>query len=151
VLKVSISGYYAWRNRPICEHAQSDAAIGDALEVFFERSRFTYGRPRLIDDLRDAGIRASEKRLGRLMRERNIHGASRRKAFKTTVRDIDTRPAPDLVDREFSADAPDKIWVADITYVPTSTRVRIVSHAVVYEAQPRRSGDQLITAESLAV
>ena len=53
------------------------------------------------------------------MRERHIHGASRRKGFKTTVRSVDARPAPDLVDRNFSADAPDKLWVADITYVPT--------------------------------
>jgi putative transposase len=112
VLKVSISGYYAWRNRPISEHGQSDVAIGDALEVFFERSRSTYGRPRLAGDLRDAGIKAGGKRLARLMRERHIRGASRRKGFKTTVRDMDTRPALDLVDRKFSADAPDRELVA---------------------------------------
>ncbi len=119
VLNVSVSGYYAWLKRPPCEHAQADAALGDALEVYFERSRCTYGRPRLIDDVRDSGIRTSGKRLARLMRERHIHGASRRKGFKTTVRSVDARPAPDLVDRNFSADAPDKLWVADITYVPT--------------------------------
>jgi putative transposase len=136
VLKVSISGYYAWRNRPISEHGQSDVAIGDALEVFFERSRSTYGRPRLAGDLRDAGIKAGGKRLARLMRERHIHGASRRKGFKTTVRDMDTRPAPDLVDRKFSADAPDKLWVADITYVPTSTNSLFL--AVVLDVFSRR-------------
>ena len=119
VLNVSVSGYYAWLKRPPCDHARADIAIGDALEVYFERSRSTYGRPRLADDVRDAGIRTSGKRLARLMRERHIHGASRRKGFKTTVRDRDARPAPDLVDRNFSADAPDKLWVADITYVPT--------------------------------
>lgn len=119
VLNVSISGYYAWLKRPPCDRAQADIAIGDALEVYFERSRFTYGRPRLADDVRDAGICTSGKRLARLMKERHIHGASRRKGFKTTVRSIDARPAPDLVDRKFSADAPDKLWVADITYVPT--------------------------------
>ena len=53
------------------------------------------------------------------MRERNIQGASRRKAFKTTIRDKDVRPAPDLVNRNFTASAPDQLWVADITYVPT--------------------------------
>lgn len=119
VLNVSVSGYYAWLKRPPCDHAQADVAIGDALEVYFERSRFTYGRPRLADDVRDAGIRASGKRLARLMRERHIHGASRRKGFKTTVRSVDARPAPDLVNRNFSADALDRLWVADITYVPT--------------------------------
>jgi putative transposase len=119
VLNVSVSGYYAWIKRPSCEHAQADVAIGDALEVYFERSRSTYGRPRLVGDLIDAGFRTSEKRIARLMRERHIHGASRRKGFKTTVRDRDARPAPDLVDRNFTAEAPDKLWVADITYVPT--------------------------------
>ena len=115
VLNVSVSGYYAWLKRPPCDHAHTDIVIGDALEVDFERSRWTYGRPRLADDVRDAGIRTSGKRLARLMRERHIHGASRRKGFKTTVRDRDARPAPDLVDRNFSTDAPDKLWVADIT------------------------------------
>jgi putative transposase len=119
VLNVSVSGYYAWLKRPPCEHTQADVALGDALEVYFERSRCTYGRPRLIDDVRDSGIRTSGKRLARLMRERHIHGASRRKGLKTTVRSVDARPAPDLVDRNFSADALDKLWVADITYVPT--------------------------------
>lgn len=136
MLKVSISGYYAWRHRALCHHAQSDVAIGDALEVFFERSRSTYGRPRLADDLRDVGIQVSGKRLARLMRERNIHGASRRKGFKTTVRDIDTRPAPDLVERNFSADAPDKLWVSDITYIPTSTNSLFL--AVVLDVFSRR-------------
>jgi putative transposase len=69
--------------------------------------------------VRDSGIQTSGKRLARLMRERHIHGVSRRKGFKTTVRSVDARAAPDLVDRNFSADAPDKLWVADITYVPT--------------------------------
>lgn len=69
VLNVS-SGYYAWLKRPPCDHAQADTAIADALEVYFERSRFTYGRPRLADDPRDAGICTSGKRLARLMKER---------------------------------------------------------------------------------
>jgi putative transposase len=119
VLNVSVSGYYAWIKRPPSDHAEADIAIGDALEVYYERSRETYGRPRLVDDLIDAGFRTSEKRIARLMRERQIHGASRRKGFKTTVRDRDARPAPDLVDRNFTATAPDKLWVADITYIPT--------------------------------
>ncbi len=70
------------------------------------------------------------------MRERHIHGASRRKGFKTTVRDRDARPAPDLVDRNFSGDAPDKLWVADITYVPTWSGLLFL--AVVLDVFSRR-------------
>ncbi len=61
----------------------------------------------------------SDKRIARLMRERKIQGASRRKGYTTTVRDRGARPAPDLVERKFKATAPDQLWVADITYVPT--------------------------------
>jgi putative transposase len=119
VLDVSTSGYYAWLKRAPSDHAQADVAIGDAIEICFENSRSTYGRPRLAGDLSDAKIRTSNKRIARIMRERGIQGASRRKGFITTTRDRDARPAPDLVDRNFTADAADKLWVADITYVPT--------------------------------
>jgi putative transposase len=119
VLEVSPSGYYAWRQRGPSQHAQEDLKLGDRIEALHRQSRRTYGRPRIQADLRDDGIRVSDKRVARLMRERGIHGASRRKGFKTTVRDRDARPAPDLVEREFKAAAPDQLWVADITYIPT--------------------------------
>jgi len=119
VLEVSASGYYAWCLRPPSKRAQVDLLIGDLIEVLYRRSRDTYGRPRIQADLHDEGIWISNKRAARLMRERKIRGAMRRKAFITTVRDTDARPAPDLVDRTFVATAPDRLWVADITYVPT--------------------------------
>ena len=136
VLDVSTSGYYAWLKRTPSNHAQSDGALGDAIEVHFERSRSTYGRPRIQADLRDAGFRVSDKRVARIMRARAIHGASRRKGFTTTIRDRDARPAPDLVDRKFIADAPDKLWVADITYVPTLAGFLFV--AIVLDVFSRR-------------
>jgi putative transposase len=119
VLEVSPSGYYAWLKRPLSKRRQSDRELGDRIEGLWHESRQNYGRPRIQADLRDGGIKASDKRVARLMRERNIHGASRRKGFKTTIRDRDARPAPDLVDRKFTATAPDQLWVADITYIPT--------------------------------
>ena len=109
VLEVSSSGYYAWLKRPLSAKAEADIAIGDAIEVYFEKSHETYGRPRLAADLKDAGFKVSDKRIARLMRERNVHGASRRKGFITTIRDRDARPAPDLVNRKFTADAPNKL------------------------------------------
>ncbi|MHB1438659.1 MAG: IS3 family transposase [Vulcanimicrobiaceae bacterium] len=119
VLDVSPSGFYAWRKRPPSARHRADVVLGDRIEVLHRASRETYGRPRIQADLRDENILASDKRVARLMRERKIQGASRRKGFKTTIRDKDARPAPDLVNRQFTAPAQDRLWVADITYVPT--------------------------------
>ena len=119
VLDVSASGYYAWCRRAPSNRRQDDLLLADRIEALYRKSRSTYGRPRLQADLRDEGVRVSDKRVARLMRERNIHGAARRKGFKTTVRDRDGRPAPDLVDRNFNANQPDQLWVSDITYIPT--------------------------------
>ena len=118
-LGVSASGYHAWSNRPPSARQLANMLLADRIEALWRESRETYGRPRIQADLRDEGSRASDKRVARLMRERKIQGATRRKGFKTTVRDRDARPAPDLVERKFSATAPDQLWVADITYVPT--------------------------------
>ena len=119
VLGVSTSGYYAWAKRAPSPHRQSDILLGDRLEALHRQSDSTYGRPRLQADLRDEGVRVSDKRVARLMRERSLHGVSRRKGFTRTVRDRDARPAPDLVDRKFVATPPNQLWVADITYIPT--------------------------------
>lgn len=136
VLEVSSSGYYAWLKRPPSKRREVDKAIGDRIEAFYDASLQTYGRPRIQADLRDDGIRTSDKRVARLMRERNIQGASRRKGFTTTVRDRDARPAPDLVERNFTADAPNKLWVSDITYVPTLAGFLFV--AIVLDVFSRR-------------
>lgn len=84
-----------------------------------EISRETYGSPRVHAELAAQGVRVSRKRVARLMREAGLQGVSRRKWFKTTVRDADRRPARDLVERRFTAEGPNQLWVADITYVPT--------------------------------
>jgi putative transposase len=118
-LGVSTSGYYAWLTRPPSRRKQTDVLIGDRIEAFYHASRCTYGRPNLKVDLAEVGVSISNDRLARLMRERGIVGVSRRKAFKTTRRDRNARPAPDLVDRKFVANATNQLWVADITYIPT--------------------------------
>lgn len=119
VLGVSHSGYYAWLKRPPSARAQSDARLTERIRHFHRRSRDSYGVPRILDDLRDDGERINHKRVARLMRLAGLVGIHRRKGFKTTVRDRDARPAPDLVERRFTADRPDQLWVADITYIPT--------------------------------
>jgi putative transposase len=136
MLEISASGYYAWATRPPSARKISDLLLGDRIEANWRDSRETYGRPRIQADLIDEGIHVSDKRVARLMRERRIHGASRRKGFKTTVRDRDARPAPDLVDRKFTATAPNQLWVADITYVPTWSGFLFV--AIVLDVYSRR-------------
>jgi len=103
VLKVSASGFYAWLLRLPSEHARSDVVLGDRIEAISRRSRSTYGRPRIPAELADEGIRVGGKRVARLMRNRSICGASRRKTIVTTIRDRAAKPAPDLVDRRFTA------------------------------------------------
>jgi putative transposase len=135
-LGVSTNGYYAWLLRTPCARKQDDVALGDRIETIHRRSRNTYGRPRIKAELKDDGISISNDRLARLMNERQLQGASRRKSIRTTVRDRDARPAPDLVDRKFVADAPNKLWLADITYVPTYAGFLFL--AVVLDAFSRR-------------
>jgi putative transposase len=136
VLEVSTSGYYAWSKRGPSNRKLADQQLGDRIEALHRQSRCTYGRPRIQADLRDEGIRVSDKRTARLMRERSLRGACRRKTFKTTVRDKEALAAPDLVNRQFKATAPDQLWVADITYIPTMTGVLFL--AVVLDVFSRR-------------
>lgn len=136
VLEVSTSGFYAWLLRAPSARAMRDAELGDEIEAFHRRSRGTYGQPRIQRDLIDAGIRIGGKRIRRLMRARGLWGVHRRRGVRTTVRDREARPAPDLVERQFTAERPDQLWVADITYVPTLAGFLFV--AVVLDVCTRR-------------
>jgi len=134
-LGVSPSGYYAWRKRPLSPRARADVALTAQIEAVHRESRGTYGAPRIHAELGAQGIHISRKRVARLMRTAGRQGVSRRK-FRTTVRDETARPAPDLVDRQFTAAGPDRLWVADITYVPTWAGFLYL--AVVIDAWSRR-------------
>src|SRR5256885_9222490 len=119
VLEVSASGYYAWRRRMVSVRTRENEKLQQRIEAIYRRSRQTYGAPRIHAELREEGTRVSRKRVARLMKESGLAGVSRRKWTVTTRRDRSARPAPDLVDRQFVADKPNALWVADITYVPT--------------------------------
>jgi putative transposase len=136
LLGVSTSGYYAWSTRPVSERARRDAELMDKIRAIHERSRGTYGVPRIHAELKAEGIDVGRKRIARLMREAGLEGVSRRRRRGTTKRDPKARPAPDLVNREFVADGPDKLWVADITYIPTWAGFLYL--AVVIDAWSRR-------------
>ncbi|MFH1609827.1 MAG: IS3 family transposase [Candidatus Bipolaricaulota bacterium] len=119
VLGVSPSGYYAWRKREASVRSKANAELLEKIEEIHATSDETYGAPRVHAELEAQGHGASLNRVARVMRGAGIQGVSRRKGTRTTQRDADARPAPDLVDRQFVATGPDQLWVADITYIPT--------------------------------
>ena len=119
LLGVSPSGFYAWRDREPSPRQQYDEVLKACIGNIHQRSRGTYGALRVHAELAAGGVHVGRKRVARLMREMGLTGISRRKGARTTRRDDRLRPAPDLVERQFEADAPDRLWVADIIYVPT--------------------------------
>ena len=119
VLAVSASGYYAWLLRPPSARRVIDEVLLERIHAIHKKSRGTYGAPRIHAELVDEGWRIGRKRVARLMHEAGLEGVSRRKWISTTQRRPDARPAPDLVKRDFTADKPDQLYVADITYIPT--------------------------------
>ena len=108
----------------------------EQIRTFHQRSNGTYGAPRIFEDLRGIGVRTSKKRVARLMRQAQIYGVSRRKGMTTTHRSLTEEKAPDLVKRDFKVDKPNKLWVADITYIPTWSGFLYLS--VVLDAFSRR-------------
>ena len=136
ILGVSPSGFHAWRDREPSRRSQSDDLLKVCIRNIHARSRGTYGTPRIHAELGEDGVRVGRKRIARLMREMGLAGVSRRQGTRTTRRDDAARPAPDLVDRCFAVSAPDQLWVADITYVPTWAGFLYL--AVVVDAFSRR-------------
>jgi putative transposase len=120
MLGVSKSGYYAWRGRPPSQRRRQDALLIEKIRQIHSRSRQTYGYPRVHAELRSLGVGCGRRRVARLMRAAGLRGCVRSKKRRTTRRD-DPRaaPAPDLLRRDFVAGRPNRVWLADITYIPT--------------------------------
>jgi putative transposase len=136
VLGISRSGYHAWRRRETSRREVADAELTSRIRTIHARSRGTYGSPRIQAELAAERVLVGRKRVARLMRADGLQGASRRRGIRTTRRGPDARPAADLVDRDFTAEGPDRLWVADITYVPTWSGFLFL--AVVLDAWSRR-------------
>jgi putative transposase len=115
VLGVSASGYYEWCRRPESPHAQRDRQLRVLVRASHEASKRRYGRPRVWKDLHEAGEHVSEKRVGRLMREDGLQARARKRFKCTTMSDHDQPVAANLLDRQFTADAPNRRWVGDTT------------------------------------
>lgn len=121
VLGVSPSGYRAWAKGPATRRAESDAALTAAIRVVHARSRGTYGSPRVHAALAAEGSPVGRKRVARLMRTAGLVGVHRRRRTAPVPRPAHraATTAPDLVHRDFAAPGPDRLWVADITDIPT--------------------------------
>jgi putative transposase len=120
VLGVSRSGFYAWVGRPMCQRRRFDLMLTGKIAAIHRRSRDTYGAPNIHAELADDhNIRVGRKRVARLMRAARLKGATLRRYVVTTTSDPQAKKPVDLVEREFFATAPDRLWVADITYIPT--------------------------------
>ena len=136
VLGLSPSGYNDWLRRPPSARARRAAELKGAILAIWIESGGVYGSPRIHAALRARGERVGRKRVARLMGELGIEGVTRRRFRGTTKRNAKARPAPDLVRRNFSAEGPERLWVADITHV--RTRAGWLHLAVVLDAWSRR-------------
>lgn len=119
LLNVSRSGYHAWRTRPESRRSRENRSLEAKIRVLHAASHGIYGAPRIYQDLVDDGIRCGKNRVARIMRKLGIRSRSKRK-FKATTDSRHNFPvAPNLLNQNFTAQAPDRIWTGDITYIPT--------------------------------
>ncbi len=119
-LRVSRSGYYAWRNRKPSARQLEDEQLRPKVVEAFKTGRGTYGSPRVRDELVDQGFEIGRKRVARLMREQGLQGVMPRKFRVTTDSEHDHRIAKNLLDRDFTAMGPNEKWATDITYIWTA-------------------------------
>ena len=119
LLEVSRSGYYQWLSRGESLRKKKDQVLKEQILTTFEKCKKRYGSPRIHGELRDQGIRCSRKRVERLMRELGIRARHKRQFRITTDSKHNYPVAPNLLDRKFNVNAPNKVWVADITYIDT--------------------------------
>jgi putative transposase len=119
VLGVSRSGFYAWQQRPRSERARRDCGLTMKVRAIFTKSKSRYGAPRVHRALRIEGERVGRKRVARLMRQQGLRARPKRRFVVTTQADPKSQPAPNLLDRKFGQEQPNKVWAGDITYIST--------------------------------
>jgi transposase InsO family protein len=115
ILRISRSGYYAWCERPESAHAKQDRQLQVKVRALFDTSRKRYGSPRIWEDLVEEGIHVSRKRVVRLMQEQGLKARPKKRFRSTTMSDHDQPVAANLLNREFTAPAPNQRWVGDTT------------------------------------
>jgi len=153
VLQVSRSGYYAWRDRPLSERALANVGLLVEIRAVHVKSRRTFGSPRVHRELRTPERPLSERRIARVMQRAGIRSKHRRK-FRVTTQSNHRRPiAPNLLARQFTSTAPNRVWVGDITFIWTAEGwlylavvIDLFSRAVVGWAMSERVTDDLTLA-----
>ena len=118
-LGVSLSGYYAWKKRPVSQHQREDQQLAEQIQAVYHSCRQVYGSPRIHAELREQGVASSRKRVARLMREQGLSARRRRHKTITTKSEPGARVAPNVLDQDFTASRPNEKWTGDITAVWT--------------------------------
>lgn len=137
VMKVSTSGFYAWKAQPVSDRDWADAVLTNTIVDIHRMSRRSYGSPRVHAELRlGEDVRCSRKRVERLMRQAGVTGIHRRRKGRGCTRRDGSEPSDDLVNRVFDPVEPDRLWVMDVTEHPTGDGK--VYLAVVLDAFSRR-------------
>jgi transposase InsO family protein len=159
LLEVSKAGFYTWRDRPLSSHARRDVELRALIHQIYEGSHQTYGARRVHAELREAyGIHVGRKRVARLMCQAGLKGVNKRRYRCSTHPGASGRWAPDLVERNFTADGPDELWVADATYIWTmegfvylAIVLDVFSRLIVgWAISERRSSQLVLTALEMA-
>src|SRR5262245_11974450 len=136
VLGLARSGYYAWRQRSVSARQERDQQLTSQIRTIFTDSRITYGSPRVHAELQAQGVRTARKRVARLTRQAQLCPRPRRRRVRTTDSRHTEPIAPNLLARTFQTEAPNRVWVADITYL--ATRQGWLYLAVVLDLFARR-------------
>ena len=159
VIGVSRSGYYGWKKRPESRRYKENEKLLMYIKESYRKSRGNYGSPRIFEDLREEGFRCGKNRIARIMRENGIVAKTKRKYKATTNSSHNLPVAPNLLDQNFTASAPNKVWVSDITYIATvegwlylAVIIDVFSRQVVgWAMSKRQTADFVIKALNQAI
>ena len=119
VLSVSRSGYYRWRRRPVSRRAIENRRLDTHIKAIYKKHKGRYGSPKITDELNDMGFKVGKNRVARRMKEAGLRSIVRRKYRPTTDSKHSHPVAENLLQRDFTASGPNKVWVSDITYIAT--------------------------------
>ena len=151
VMAVATSGYYDWRNRPESKQVRLNRVLDTHIHQVFHHHKQRYGVPRVTQELQDQGIRCSVNRVSRRMRSLGLKGIQAKKFKRTTDSAHDKPTAPDLINRDFTAKAPNQKWVSDLTYIWTdqgwlylAVIMDLYSRAIIGWSMGKRMTQQLI-------